>query len=178
MKKFINILLVCFAASCLVSCGVRRQTAMSSKYNSQTIERLSKQYGLRLTPADNISLYDAGSKWLGVKYRYGGNTKNGVDCSGLVCILYQQVYGIKLERSTANILKKNCTNVNRNNIREGELVFFRSSASAQSRLPTHVGIYLKNGKFIHASSSKGVMVSSLSEPYYIQTWITGGRVKR
>jgi len=178
MKQILHLLLVLIAALNIVSCGTRKPTPKSPRYNSQAIERLSRQYGIRLTQADNISLYNAGSSWLGVRYRYGGNTKSGVDCSGLVGILYRQVYGIKLERSSANILRKNCVAVNRNNLREGDLVFFRTSGSAQSRVPTHVGIYLKNGKFIHASTSKGVIISSLSESYYVRTWITGGRVKR
>ena len=178
MKKIANILLVCIAVSCIISCSTRKQSKAHSKYNSRTISQLSKQFGLRLTQADNIALYDACSHWLGVKHRNGGNTKKGVDCSGLTSIIYKQVYGKNLERSSANILRKNCTPINRNNLREGDLVFFRTIGSANSKTPTHVGIYLKNGKFIHASTSKGVIVSSLSEPYYVRTWITGGRVKR
>jgi lipoprotein Spr len=139
---------------------------------------LSRQFGVRLTQADNIPLYHASSGWLGVKYRYGGNTKNGVDCSGLVCNIYRQVYGVALERNSVNMLRRNCVTVRKNNLREGDLVFFRSLGSGKSRTPTHVGIYLKNGKFIHSSSSRGVIVSNLSENYYVRTWITGGRVKR
>ena len=66
--------------------------------------------------------------------------------------------------------------VSRSKLQEGDLVFFRTG-SGKKKVPNHVGIYLKNGKFIHTSTSKGVMVSSLSEPYYTRTWITGGRVK-
>ena len=176
--KTIHILLICIAVLGIVSCGTRKTGRTSSKYDSRTITRLSNQFGLRITTADNLSLYDACSGWLGVKYRNGGNTKKGVDCSGLVSILYRQVYGISLERNSAAILQRNCVPVNRNNLREGDLVFFRTLGSAQSRIPTHVGIYLKNGKFIHASTSKGVIVSSLSEPYYVRTWITGGRARR
>lgn len=177
MKKIINIVLICIAIAGISSCGSRKHVKTSQQYNRQTITRLSKQFGLRLTPADNIALYDACSGWLGVKYRSGGNSKKGVDCSGLTSLLYNEVYGVKIERTSANILRKNCVKVNRNNLREGDLVFFRTSGSAKSKIPTHVGIYLKNGKFIHASSSKGVIVSSLSEAYYVRTWLTGGRVK-
>lgn len=178
MKKIINILLLCIAVLSIISCSTRKQSKTHSKYTNQTISQLSKQFGLRLTQADNIALYDACSGWLGVKHRTGGNSKKGVDCSGLVSIIYKQVYGIGLERSSANILRKNCTSINRNNLREGDLVFFKTMGSGNPKTPTHVGIYLKNGKFIHTSSSKGVIVSSLSEPYYVRTWITGGRVKR
>jgi len=148
------------------------------KYDNQTISRLSRQFGVQLTTTDNLGLYNVCSQWIGVKYRYGGNTKNGVDCSGLVNQVYRQVYGLKLERNSANMLRRNCVAINRNTLREGDLLFFRTSGSRQSRTPNHVGLYLKNGRFIHSTTSKGVIVSSLSEAYYIRTWITGGRVKK
>ena len=177
MKTVSNLLFVCITLLSLVSCGTLNKGKTSDKYNSQTINRLSKQFGVRLTQADNLPLYSACSDWLGVKYRYGGKSKKGVDCSGLVGILYKQVYRKTLERNTANILQKNCAPVSRSKLREGDLVFFKTSGSGKSRTPTHVGLYLKSGKFIHASASKGVIVSSLAEPYYIRTWITGGRFK-
>ena len=74
-------------------------------------------------------------------------------------------------------MPKTCRGVGRNQLREGDLVFFNTRGSASSTTPTHVVIYLKNGRFIHSSTSKGVIVSSLSEPYYTRTWITGGRVR-
>ena len=179
MKRIVDqILIIVVVCLSLSSCVAHKQARPSSKYDNQTIARLSRQFGLRLSPADNLSLYDACSGWLGVKHRNGGNTKQGVDCSGFVGIIYRQVYSIVLERNSANILQKNCTPVARNNLREGDLVFFRTSGANTSRIPTHVGLYLKNGKFVHASSSKGVIVSSLTEPYYVRTWITGGKTKR
>jgi len=178
MKQIIPILFVCVSVLNFASCGTLSKGKTTEKYSSQTINRLSKQFGLRLTQADNLSLYSACSDWMGVKYRYGGKSKKGVDCSALVGILYRQVYRMPLERNTANILQKDCASIARHKLREGDLVFFKTSGSGKSRVPTHVGLYLKNGKFIHASASKGVMVSSLTEPYYIRTWITGGRVKR
>jgi len=165
------------AVFCFASCGTLKQRNTSTQYSRQTVERLSKQFGLRLTQTDNLKLYQTGSNWLGVNYLYGGNTKNGVDCSGLVCILYKQVYGITLERNTANILKKNCTPITKKKLREGDLLFFNTSATSQSKTPNHVGLYLKSGKFIHAGSSQGVVVSNLSDTYYTRNWITGGRVK-
>ena len=131
-----------------------------------------------MSQKDNLAFYSACSGWIGVKYRYGGNTKNGVDCSGLVGNIYRHVYKINLERNSANILRRNCVVVNRNSLREGDLVFFRSTGARTSSVPNHVGLYLKGGKFIHASSSKGVIVSNLSEAYYIRAWMNGGRVKR
>ncbi|MDR1096787.1 MAG: C40 family peptidase [Tannerella sp.] len=198
MKKRINILFIFITVLSIASCSTRRPSAGSrppakseqaakSKqspkksqpgYSNQTVSKLSKQFGIRLTQADHIALYTACSSWIGVKYRYGGNTKNGVDCSGFVSAIYKQVYGTGLERNSANILRRNCTAVRKNNLREGDLVFFKTTGSGNRNIPTHVGIYLKNGRFIHAASSRGVAVNSLSEAYYVRTWITGGRVKK
>lgn len=80
------------------------------------------------------------------------------------------------QRSSADMLKYNCKKVSRGKLQEGDLVFFKTGGG-KKKTPNHVGIYLKNGKFIHTSTSRGVMVSSLSEPYYTRSWITGGRVK-
>ena len=108
-------------------------------------------------------------------YRGGGETKRGTDCSGMTCQIYKKVYHTKLQRSTDG-QKKESSKVARRNLREGDLVFFSSRKSR--RKVAHVGIYLKDGKFVHASTSQGVIVSSLNEPYYRTHWISGGRVRK
>ena len=158
----------------LTACGARRTERVILPADFKGPKELLRLYGVRLTPDDNIFLYNAGAHWLGVPHRMGGLTKRGVDCSGFVQIIYREIYGKRLERTAADMLKKNCKRVGRGRLREGDLVFFRTG---RSRTPNHVGIYLKNGRFIHTSTSRGVMVSSLSEPYYTRTWLTGGRVK-
>ncbi|MDD4116526.1 MAG: NlpC/P60 family protein [Massilibacteroides sp.] len=137
---------------------------------------MSRLYGIRITPQNNIFLYNAGAQWLGVPHHMGGTTKRGIDCSGFVVLLYREVYGIKLARSSSDILKRNCRKVSRGQLKEGDLVFFQTG-QGNRRTPNHVGIYLKNGRFIHVSTSLGVTVSQLDEPYYMRTWITGGRAK-
>jgi len=156
------------------SCGSKQKVVLPANFKGP--KELSRLYGVKITPNDNIYLYNAGSQWLGVPHRLGGNTKKGVDCSGLVTILYREVYGKQLSRTSADILKHNCRKVGRGKLDEGDLVFFRTDGS-RKKTPNHVGIYLKNGRFIHASTSRGVMVSSLSEPYYTRSFITGGKVK-
>lgn len=159
----------------LTSCGSKkRRVALPADFKGP--KELSRLYGVRLTPDDNIFLYNEGAKWLGVPHRLGGLTKKGVDCSGFVAIVFREVYGKQLARSSADMLKHNCKKVSRANLKEGDLVFFRTG-KGRKKVPNHVGIYLKNGKFIHTSTSSGVIVSSLSEPYYVRSWLTGGRVK-
>jgi len=165
------ILLVCL----LSSCGVSRQKVILPA-NFKGPKELERLYGIRITPNDNIYLYNAGAHWLGVPHRLGGQTKRGVDCSAFVGIIYREVYQKPLGRSAANMLKYNIRKVGRNGLREGDLVFFNTERR-KGKTPNHVGIYLKNGRFIHVSTTQGVTVSSLSDPYYVRTWLTGGRVK-
>ncbi|MDD4514490.1 NlpC/P60 family protein [Massilibacteroides sp.] len=163
-----------FVALFLSSCSSKQQVTLPPNFKGP--KELGRIYGMRITPDDNIYLYNAGAHWIGTPHRLGGMNRRGVDCSGFVNILYQDIYGIKLARSSAEMLKKNCRKVSRGKLREGDLVFFQTGRG-KKKTPNHVGIYLKNGRFIHVSTSRGVMVSSLSEPYYMRTWITGGRVK-
>ena len=152
-----------FLLICLTSCGSKKQQKVALPAD--------------FTPEDNIFLYNEGARWLGVRHKLGGSTKRGVDCSGFVSIVYREVYGKQLARSSADMLKYNCKKVSRAKLQEGDLVFFKTGRGGKRGVPNHVGIYLKNGRFIHTSTSSGVMVSSLSEPYYTRTWLTGGRVK-
>ncbi|MDH6313738.1 lipoprotein Spr [Parabacteroides sp. PFB2-10] len=175
VKRLKQLLLFLFFVFSFFSCGTKQQKVVLPA-DFKGPEELSRLYGVRLTPNDNIFLYNEGSKWLGVPYRSGGLTKKGVDCSGLVTNIYREIYGKQLSRSSADMLKHDCRKVGRDRLQEGDLVFFRTDGS-RKKTPNHVGIYLKNGRFIHASTSRGVMVSALSEPYYVRTFITGGRVK-
>ena len=88
--------------------------------------------------------------------------------------IYRKVYRTQVPRNTED-LKKESNKVAKRNLREGDLVFFTSSRSKNK--VAHVGIYLKNGKFIHSSTSKGVIVSNLNENYYTKHWISGGRIR-
>ncbi|WP_102406099.1 C40 family peptidase [Parabacteroides bouchesdurhonensis] len=168
-------LYIFFLLLLLPSCGSKKKVVLPSDFKGP--KELSRLYGVRITPEDNIYLYNEGAKWLGVPHKMGGGTKRGVDCSGFVAIIFREVYGKQLSRSSADMLKYNCRKVSRANLREGDLVFFRTGGKGKKNVPNHVGIYLKNGRFIHTSTSRGVMVSSLSEPYYLRTWLIGGRVK-
>jgi len=144
----------------------------------QRLEVLSELFEVKLTVNDNLRLYEACSRWLNVPYKWGGNSKKGVDCSGFVKNIFKQVYGLETERNSARILQYNCIRIERKNLREGDLVFFHTAGKAPRSTPTHVGIYLKNKRFIHVSAMRGVMVSNLSDTYFRLNWITGGRVVR
>jgi cell wall-associated NlpC family hydrolase len=116
-------------------------------------------------------LLESVDEWYGVRYRTGGNTKSGVDCSGFTVAVYAAVYGITLPRVSRDQYRTS-RKVSTTELQEGDLVFFNTRGSGVS----HVGIYLGNNRFIHASVSRGVMVSSLFEPYYLQRFVGGGRI--
>lgn len=130
---------------------------------------------IKMERGDNKALYDAAQRWLGTPYRYGGHSHDGTDCSGMTMEMYKEVYGIDLERNSGEQFRKNCGKISKEKLREGDLVFF-ATGKDKSRI-NHVGIYLKDHYFIHSSSSRGVVVSSLDEDYYLKCYVASGRVK-
>lgn len=154
-------------ASCLSSC---RTSAPSMSY--QALAHASIILGVDINMEDNHKLYFESAKWIGTPYKEGGDSALGTDCSGLTFQIFQKVYNIQLPRNTEE-LKKKCHKISKNKLQEGDLVFFSSNRS--KNMVAHVGIYLKKGQFIHASSSNGVIISHLNEKYYAKHWISGGR---
>ena len=131
-----------------------------------------KKLGLRFKNPDYKQLVETASKWIGTPYRYGSSSRRGTDCSGFVSSIYRDVYGVDLSRSSRSMFQ-DVKRVKKDDMRTGDLVFFRRSAKGPI---FHVGIYLKNNKFIHSATSGGVMVSSLKEPYYRNYFYAAGRV--
>lgn len=129
--------------------------------------------GIELSARDNAKLYQAIEAWYGTPYLYGGCTKEGVDCSCFVGNIFSSVYGITLHR-TASDIQKDVTLINRNQLREGDIVFFTNSNGKVS----HVGIYLKDDMFVHSSTSNGVIISKLSNTYWNAHFYKGGRHKQ
>lgn len=121
----------------------------------------------------NIPLYAEASFWLDVPYRHGGSNKRGIDCSGLVNNIYRNLYSKNTPRSTSDLVKAT-RKVSKSDLKAGDLVFF--ATSSKKKQISHVGIFLKDGYFIHASTSRGVIVSHLNEKYYVNNWVKGGRL--
>jgi len=135
-------------------------------------QKYSEIFAYKLNGTENKKLVTTISGWLGVPYKYGGCDKKGTDCSCLVKMIYQDVYGIDLNRRSIDIMK-NSIKVKRKNILEGDLVFFKTSKNKYS----HVGIYISNNKFVHSTTKKGVIISDLDEPYWSKSYFSVGRIK-
>ncbi|MBL0146373.1 MAG: C40 family peptidase [Chitinophagaceae bacterium] len=117
----------------------------------------------------NTKLLNFIDEWWATRYRYGGTTKKGIDCSSLTGTLLRDVYGVTVPR-TAREQYRISTKLKREELAEGDFVFFNTRGGV-----SHVGIYLTNGYFVHSSVHSGVVISSLDESYYSKKYIGGGR---
>jgi len=117
----------------------------------------------------NVSLYQNIDNWYGTPYKLGGTTKDGIDCSAFVQTIFLSAFGVTLPR-TAKDQYKVTRRISRTELKEGDLLFFDTRGGV-----SHVGIYLHNNKFVHASVS-GVTISDMFEPYYVKHFISAGRV--
>lgn len=126
------------------------------------------------SPESSKSLTQSIINWIGVPYRDGRDSRTGTDCSGFVRNVYHEAYGHTLNRNAAKMYEQNTEPIDREELREGDLVFFDTFGGGIS----HVGIYLQNGRFAHASTSRGVTIDSLNHPYYADAYYGSGRVRK
>lgn len=157
------ILLLFFFNSC--------STSRSIRGSKQEYDYYSKLYDVRLSGNEDLRLLKVAEPWLGVKYKLGGTTKAGIDCSALVCEIYRTAYNVNLPRQSKNI-RPAVKSISKNSIKFGDLLFF----SIKSRDISHLGIYLGENKFLHASTSQGVSVALLNKKYWQTYWVSSGRV--
>lgn len=130
------------------------------------------QLGVQEDELHNSDLYSFIDAWMGAPHRLGGQTPSGIDCSAFINQLYSQVYEKNLPRASyemAEAVKRKYEN----QLVEGDLVFF----SFGKRKVDHVGLYLRNNKFIHVSTTKGVMISDLHESWFYKYFVRGGTVQ-
>lgn len=174
LNKIIPIVWTLLAVSLLWSCSSRKNRAQTSSVPviSVTVpDNVKTGYGDGFAP-ETIALLKEANGWLGVRYVYGGNSKDGVDCSGFVLQVFDKALGIKLPRSSAE-QSDYCQSVKKKELVVGDLIFFNSSSGKKI---SHVGMYVGDDKMIHASTSQGVTVTSLSSDYYVRHLHSYGRV--
>lgn len=147
--------------------------AKASDSNVETAEALQFKYSLLLDVevelVKNVNVFRIIDEWYGVKYLFGGATKRGIDCSALMQVFFTALYGIALPR-TAKMQYDVSRRISRTELKEGDLLFFNTRGGV-----SHVGMYLTNNKFVHASV-KGVAISDMFEPYYAARLIGVGRI--
>lgn len=145
----------------LVSCAPLQPVAPPQTQTPPSQQTPSSQQTKDVKKITGIAAWDnVLSPWLGTPYLSGGSTKSGADCSGFVGSVYMEKEKMYLPRTSAEQFKLG-TSINKGRLKVGDLVFFKDRGRIN-----HVGIFTGNGTFIHASSSRGVMISPLDEGYW------------
>lgn len=154
----------------LPSCAGKKKTVRANRGRPRTEIHIDT-HGLS---KNRREIVEEAMTWLGTPYEYAGEKKGrGCDCSGMVMRVYMDVLGRKLPRNSAKQAEY-CKRIKTVDVRPGDLVFF-ATGKDPDRI-SHVGIMLDEVNFIHASTSKGVVISQVNTPYYTRTFKMYGRV--
>lgn len=153
----------------LLSCRSRKNVALSSS-DKLIIEKYSQLLSVNSTQIEsNLSLFRFVNEWIGVPYLFGGKDKKGIDCSAFVARFLKDNFNLSATGSANDMFEKS-RKIQNDKVQLGNLVFFK----IESKKISHVGVFLMNNKFIHASSSKGVVISNLDENYYKKYFVGFG----
>lgn len=168
MKKITSPFLFFSALFTVLCFSTSAQASLSSK--AATKSQILQQKKIYLNSSQTnaaMKVNQVYRDWVGTRYRLGGTTKAGIDCSAFVREAMGRAFNVQLPRSTAE-QKHVGRAISRAELRAGDLVFFRNNH--------HVGVYIGDGKFVHASSSKGVTTSSLNNSYWAKNYTQSRRV--
>ena len=169
------------ASNALDGNGTVRNTATNYEAmpaNMSDVEKanwLQLKYSIKMDVAveeiRNIPLLQKIDEWWGTPYCLGGSSKGCIDCSYFTLDVMKNIYDINLKRTAAEQYEQ-CQRIEWTNLKEGDLIFFKTEGR---RTISHVGIYLTNNKFAHASTSQGVTISDLADPYWQRRLFSLGR---
>ncbi|TCK01589.1 putative lipoprotein NlpC [Volucribacter psittacicida] len=165
-RNYLKLLSFLTALSTLVACS-------SSNHEDYSENNPMSYQGSLNDPIMTIALLSEQQReWAGTRYRLGGNSRQGIDCSGFVQVTFQHRFGIQLPRMTTEQVKQGRA-VAKHEIQTGDLVFFKTGRGPNGY---HVGIYVKEDKFLHASTKGGVIYSSLNSPYWRKAYWQARRI--
>jgi lipoprotein Spr len=156
--------------------GAPATTLSTKKYSDLQVKYAGY---LSITPEKitNTRLYTFIDEWLYTPYKWGGIDKRGIDCSAFMQRLLQDVYNISIPRTSVDQFFHDSVDRfgSTEYLAEGDLVFFRTM---KGKMISHVGLYLANRMFVNSSSSKGVSIGNLDDPYWKAKYVAAGRLKR
>jgi murein DD-endopeptidase / murein LD-carboxypeptidase len=173
MNKVISIIFICVCVSLSAYSQLIERDGDTYDPDTLRYQYHAQKVGIDLDTNCNLELYRTVYDWLGTPYRFGGSGKKGIDCSGFTGKIYESVYNHPLARDSRSMFQF-AEPVAKSQLKEGDLVFFKIYRGRIS----HVGVYLGNNKFVHASTTRGVIISDLNEDYYRRYYYKGGRVLR
>ncbi|MFT5846456.1 MAG: cell wall-associated NlpC family hydrolase [Psychroserpens sp.] len=172
MKKIVLVLILSFF---FASCNSSKRVA-TKKTKTSKITKKGNSSPSAATPKQVVSIIKHAKSFKGTRYKYGGTTKRGMDCSGLIVTAFKKE-DILLPRTTADLSKRGDW-IDVKKVKEGDLLFFATKKN--NRKINHVGIVTSSRpghvEFIHASSSRGVMISNLAEKYWYLAYVQARRV--
>ena len=155
----------------MINAQAKTKRHSKPKVQKQSLEKIFALNELAPDAACSPHLYYQVYDWIGTRYKYSGSSKSGIDCSGFVSEMYKNTYCINLTGGSRDIWQT-VKPVEKCDLQEGDILFFKIKKGQIS----HVGIYLGNNKFAHASVHSGVILSDLNEDYYTKYFYKGGRV--
>ncbi|MFC5044999.1 C40 family peptidase [Aquimarina hainanensis] len=199
MKLLLKTLLLISIFIGIASCGGAKKALAEAREKARrdsialaqknAILPIQNKYGTILNVApkkiDNIPLFKFIDDWMDTPYRMGGETKQGIDCSFFSQYLYHDIFDVLIERTAQKQYDAPDTNkfLGQEYLVEGDLIFFNKQGSEHYPI-THVGVYLKNGKFVHstarrgASGKNGVQISDLTKAHWQKMFVSAGRKPR
>ena len=179
MKKYRLILLWAAAALLLTGCGSHKRATVRPPHGGVTELPAVGRVPVTGNSSDSndaelvARIIDGAYSWIGTPYVYGGTTRKGADCSGFLQRLFADIAAVSLPRNSRKQAEY-CRKVPDRMLQPGDLVFFDGSRIGSGI--AHVGLYVGDGRMIHASSSRGVIVSDIGERYYRERYRRAGRV--
>ena len=171
-KRILPYALVLTVCAILSACGSSKK---NSSYQPRPADRTVVRFGEQKSPSStySVALLDEARSWLGTPYKYGGEDRDGIDCSGLVLQVFKNAIGVSVPRNSGKQAEY-CERTQPTDIVPGDLVFF--ATGSDKKKISHVGIFMGENQMIHSSGSKGVILSDLSSDYYQRTFIMAGKV--
>ena len=158
----------------IIYCGMLLVACASAPYQGSKnalVKMTGQHVDLNNTNKVKQILNQQYNDWHQVRHRIGGLSKSGIDCSGLVYNTYRSKFGIDVPRSTEYQAQVG-RSIKQRQLRAGDMVFFKTGFKAR-----HVGMYIDKGDFLHVSSSKGVMISNLDNPYWSRAYWKAQRLQ-
>lgn len=156
IKKYLSIIAISATALVLTACSTTSNTPQEQTASQNYKGSLNDQI-MAIT-----SLSEHQREWKNTPYRLGGTSKKGIDCSGFMQLTFRDLFEINLPRTTSEQAKHG-KQISKSSLRTGDSVFFNTGRGPNGK---HVGVYVKNGQFLHASTKGGVIYSDLDSPYW------------